>query len=127
MQGEEIKYLATSWKCQIQEIVLTDKLNNALNDSDLTHASSCYNIDELNETFDPDVFNGLNLLHFNISSLSYKFDKLHTLLSNLKIDFDNLGITESRIRTGKKNDIDLEGYTIQSTPIDATCGVPFYV
>ena len=56
-----------------------------------------------NETFDPSVFNGLNLLHFNISSLSYNVDQLHTLLSNLKINFDILGITESWLWTGKKD------------------------
>ena len=101
MQGKMIKYLATHQKCRIQESVLIDRLNNALNDSDLTHASSYYNIDGFNETLDPNIFNGLNLVHFNISSLSYNFDQLHTLLFNLKINFDILGITECRLRTGK--------------------------
>ena len=100
MQGKKIKFSATVQKCQIQESVLTDRLNNALNDSDLTHASSYYNIDEFNEKFGLNVCNGLNLLHFNISSLFYNFDQLHTLLSNLKINFDILGITESRLQTG---------------------------
>ena len=45
MQGKKIEFLATHQKCQIQESVLTDRSNNALNDSDLTHASSYYNID----------------------------------------------------------------------------------
>ena len=40
MQGKKIKFLATRQKCRIQESVLTDRLNNALNDSDLTHVSS---------------------------------------------------------------------------------------
>ena len=97
MPDKKIKFSATVQKCQIQE---TDRLNNALNDSDLTHASYYYNIDEFNETFDPNVFNDLNLLHFNISSLFYNFDQLHPLLSNLKINFDILGITESRLQTG---------------------------
>ena len=123
-QGKKIKFLATRQKCRIQENVLTNRLNNTLNDSDLMHASSYYHIDEFNETFDPNVFNGLNVVHFNISSLSYDFDQLHTPLSNLKINFDILGVTESRLRIGKKpiNNIDLEGYTIESTPTDATCG-----
>ena len=45
MQSKKIEFLATRQKCQMQESVLTDRLNNALNDSDLTHASSYYNID----------------------------------------------------------------------------------
>ena len=66
----------------------------------------------------------IEFLHFNISSLSYNFDQLHKLLSNLKIKFDILGITESRLRTGKNpiDNIDLEGYTIKSASTDATCG-----
>ena len=101
MQGKKIKFLATRQKCRIQESVLIDRLNIALNDSDLTHASSYYNIEGFNEAFDPNIFNGLNLLHFSISSLSYNFDQLRTLNSNLKINIDILGITECRLRTGK--------------------------
>ena len=70
------------------------------------------------------VFNALNTLHLNISSLPYNFDQLETLLTTLKVKFDILAITESRLKTGKKpiNNIDLQGYVVESTPTDASCG-----
>ena len=46
----------------------------------------------------------------NISSLPYNFDQLGTLLTTLKLKFDILDITESRLKTGKQpiNNIDLQ-------------------
>ena len=64
------------------------------------------------------------LSNLNISSLSYNIDQLSTILNTLKVKFDILGITESRLRTDKQtiNNIDLEGYVIESTPTAASCG-----
>ena len=61
--------------------------------------------------FDTNVFNGFNTLHLNISSLPYNFDQLETLLTTLKVKFDILDITESRLKTGKQstNNIDFKG------------------
>ena len=60
----------------------------------------------------------------NISSLPYNFDQLETPLTTLKVEFDILGITESRLKTGKQpiNNIDLQEYVVESTPTDASCG-----
>ena len=80
--------------------------------------------------FDTNVFNGFNTLRLNISSLPYNFDQLETLLTTLKVKFDILGITESRLKTGKQpiNNIDLKGYVVESTPTDASCGgAPLYI
>ena len=90
----------------------------------MENSSSHYNFDQFNEMFDTNVFNGFNTLHLNISSLPYNFDQLETLLTILKVKFDILGITESRLKTGKQpiNNIDLKGYVVESTPTDASCG-----
>ena len=45
--------------------------------------------------------NSLNLLHLNISSLPYHFSELQALLSSTKINFDIIGISESRIKQNK--------------------------
>ena len=34
----------------------------------------------------------------NIASLTYNFDQLHTLLSEIIINFDFIGVTESRLK-----------------------------
>ena len=56
-----------------------------------------------------------SLLHMNISSLPYHFDNFQQLLLNLKIDFDIIGITESRIKNKKApaSSIDLIKYNTE--------------
>ena len=68
-----------------------DRLNEALNTTNIENSSSCYNFDQFNEMFDTNVFNDFNTLHLNISSLPYNFDQLETLLTTLKVKCDILG------------------------------------
>ena len=60
----------------------------------------------------------------NIPSLTYKFDQLHGLLASLKVSFSIIGIKEKRINSSKnkRNNIDLGGYTIESTSTGASRG-----
>ena len=90
----------------------------------MENSSSYYNFNQFNKMFDTNVFNGFNTLYLNISSLPYNFDQLETLLTTLKVKFNILGITESRLKTGKQptNNIDLWGYVVESTHTDASCG-----
>ena len=62
-----------------------------------------------------------SLLHMNISSLPYLFDNFQQLSLNLKIDFDIIGITESRIKSKKAptRSIDLIKYNTEHPPTDA--------
>ena len=122
--GKKLKFITTRKKHNTQEEILVDRLNEALNTTNMENSSSYYNFDQFNEMFDTNVFNGFNTLHLNISSLPYNFDQLETLLTTLKVKFDILGITESRLKTGKQpiNNIDLQGYVVESTPTDASCG-----
>ena len=94
-----------------QEGFLIYRINDALNTSDLENSSTYFNVDEFNEHFDGNTFNAFSALHLNISSLSYNIDQSSTILNKLKVTFDILGITESRLRTDKQaiNNIDLEG------------------
>ena len=49
---------------------------------------------------------------------------IYTLLDEIDINFDIIGITETRFRTGQKalNNIDIEKYVIEHTTTDASCG-----
>ena len=60
----------------------------------------------------------------NISSLPYHFDNFQQLLLNLKVDFDIIGITGSRIKSKKvpASSIDLIKYNTEQTPTDAEKG-----
>ena len=45
--------------------------------------------------------NSFNFLDLNFSSLPYHFYELQTLLSSTKVDFNIIGISESRIKQNK--------------------------
>ena len=53
-------------------------------------------------------------MQLNISSLLYCFDELSDLLNDLTINFNIIGITESRLRSEKSplSDINLPNYEI---------------
>ena len=57
--------------------------------------------------------NALSLFHINTCSLSKNIKELEYLLDKTKIDFDVIGISESRIRKDKSptNSINLKGYS----------------
>ena len=63
-----------------------------MNSSDLPNPSTYYSIHKSNESFKSNSFSGTNLLHLNISSLPYNYEQLHTLLANIDINFDIIGI-----------------------------------
>ena len=83
---------------------------------------SYYDVSEFNKAFNANAFNGLNLLHLNISSITYNFDQLHALLVTLRIGFGIIGITETRIKSSKNptNNIDLDVYAIENISNDAS-------
>ena len=122
--GKKLKFIKTRRKHNTQEEILVDRLNEALNTTNMENFSSYYNFEQFNQMFDTNVFNGFNTLHLNISCLPYNVDQLETLSTTLKVKFDIVGITESRLKTGKQpiNNIDLQGYVVESSPKDASCG-----
>ena len=64
------------------------------------------------------------LFHLNISSLTYNFDQLHTLLAGLDIKLNVIGITETRLKLNSMHTrtFELEGYIIEHTPTEWSCG-----
>ena len=68
--------------------------------------------------------NNLSFFHLNIASLSKHKEELDTVLSLLGLDFDFIGITETKIK--KKStpiiDIDKSGYNHYSTPTEGEKG-----
>ena len=75
-----------------------------------------------------DVKNSLNFLHLNISSLPYHFPELCTLLATSEIEFDIIGITESRLKSNKNHltNITLPNYNMEHCPTDGANGGTLY-
>ena len=66
----------------------------------------------------------------NISSLCYNFDELHTLLARIKVKFNIIGITETRLNkhTVRNVNLNLNGYATEPTPTEANCcGAALYI
>ena len=68
--------------------------------------------------------NALSLFHINTCSLSKNIEELEYLLDKTKIDFDVIGISESRIKKDKSpiNSINLKGYSHESCPTESAAG-----
>ena len=80
--------------------------------------------DDFNKTFNTVDCKGTNFFHMNISLLTYNFDQLHALLSEININFDLIGVTERRLKKDRTRttNIDINGYTFEHTPTEASCG-----
>ena len=66
----------------------------------------------------------LSIFYHNVCSLSKNFNQLHALLTELDIDFDFIGITESRISKTSLSptNIALANYAIEQTPTESNAG-----
>ena len=84
----------------------------------------CFLKDDFNKTVNAVDCKGTNFFHINISSLTYNFDQLHTLISEININFDLIGVTEGRLKKDRTRtpNIDIKGYTFEHTPNEASCG-----
>ena len=124
IQGKKIKFLTVAKKRSRNENTLLNKLSDAINDENIDNSSSYFDESDFNKNFPKDLFDGTNFFHMNISSLCRNFDDLHTLLSEINLKFDIIGITETRLKKNsiRNINIDLKGYTIEHTPTEANCG-----
>ena len=66
----------------------------------------------------------LSFFHFNISSLPHYFEEFSTILTENKLDFDVLGISESRIKLNRTPIISLQlpRYNLEYTPTESSNG-----
>ena len=66
----------------------------------------------------------LKAFHLNISSLPCHCSEFHNLLSNCRINFDIIGITESRLKRNQKalQNIDIPNYNIEHCPTESPNG-----
>ena len=68
--------------------------------------------------------NNFSILNLNISSISSHIEELKTLLSLTKHKFDNIAISESRIKINNTpiNNISIENYSYEHIPTESSAG-----
>ena len=66
----------------------------------------------------------ISFFHLNISSLPFHFEELSTLITEHNLNFDFLGISESRLKLNQNplTSIQLPGYNIEYTPTECNNG-----
>ena len=92
------KITAFSKKTNANKYILTERFNDMMNQEEFGDPSAYYNYKRFNENFDQNIYNGTNILHININSLSYHFDNFRTVILQLYIKFDIIGITETCVK-----------------------------
>ena len=124
IHGKKVPFLTITKNRNQNEQILIEKLNDAIDKEDLENSSSYFHVDELNNNFSENEFNGTNFLHMNISSICRNFDDLQTLLAKINVKFNVIGITETRLNKSsiRNTNIDLSGYSFEHTPTEANCG-----
>ena len=123
-QGKNIKFKVFTKKSSKQNIDLIDKLNKAMDDPDSeTMTAKYYEPDEI-----PFLLSGMSpnisFFHLNISSLTFHFEELIVLMAENKLNFDFLGISETRLKLNRNslNPISMPGYNIEHTPTESSNG-----
>ena len=106
------------------------KLSNLLSlgdfdiDENYIHSVNChyFNVSEISEL--KVTIQDLSLFHINSMSLTLHFDQLHSLISNLKIPFDLIGITENRQQkdTNSLTNVNINGYNLYAQPSKSHAG-----
>ena len=117
IEGKTITFKAFTRKRSSLENVLIGKLSDAVSESDLENSAQYSEVDAFKKAFNSNNRKGTTF-HINISSLSYKFDQLHILISETNISFDVIGITETRLKkqTLRTTNIDINGYNLEHAP-----------
>ena len=97
------------------------------NQEEFDNPAAYYEYKKFNKNFDQNIYNGTNILHMNINSLSYKIDDFHTLLSQLSVKFGIIDTAKTRLKIHalRTTNINLQGYSVEHTPTESTCGGSF--
>ena len=123
-KGKKMKSNVLTKKNILTNHDLIDKLNNAMDDPESEMLSSkYYEPNEMAALFD-NTNKHFSFFHLNISSLPFHYEELSTLIAEHNLNFDFLGIPESRLKLNQNplTSIQLPGYNIEYTPTEYNNG-----
>ena len=100
LKGKTIKFVNVAQKRILEKTQFLQQINLGAESEQNFNITRYFNPNELKEPRDKESY--FKVFHRNISSLPYQCSELHSLLSECNIDFDVIGITESRIKRNQK-------------------------
>ena len=100
VKGKKMKFTNVAEKRTSNKTNLLDQINLITRCED-NNITTYFQSDELRNLLQPSCIEKeyLKAFHLNISSLPYHCSELHSLLSNCRINFHIIGITESRLKS----------------------------
>ena len=121
VKGKKLKIHSGSSKTWVKQTVFLEDINLASEQDEKT-LTKYWLLSELHQL--KDKTNSLKILHQNISSLQHHFAELHTLLTTSEIQFDIIGISESRLKYNKHytTNIDLPNYNVEHCDAEGANG-----
>ena len=121
--GKQIKFTSIAKKRTPEKISFLDNINAESDNNPDENISKYYEPHEIKQPI-KNTKTTLNTFHLNISSLPAHVTKLQNLLSECNVDFDIIGISESRLIKNKKHliNINLPNYNIEHCATESTCG-----
>ena len=123
-QGKKIKFEALAIRQPDQTTELIDKVNDVMDiPKNKTVTGKYYQVEEIPPLIS-DLDNRLSFFHLNISSLSFRYEELYTLLTSNNLEFDIICISEIRLKLNKTSltSISLPGYNIEYTTTESSNG-----
>ena len=122
LKGKTIKFVNVAQKRILEKTQFLQQINLGAESEQNVNITSYFNPNELKEL--PDKENFLKVFHLNISSLPYHCSELHSLLSECNIDFNVIGITESRIKRNQKalSNIEIPNYKVEQCSTESANG-----
>ena len=125
VKGQKLKFTNVAEKRISNKTKLLDQINLITRCED-NNITKYFQSDELRNLLQPPCIKKeyLKAFHLNISSLPYHCSELDSLLSNCRIDFDIIGITESRLKHNQNalQNIDIPNYNIEHWPAEGPNG-----
>ena len=125
VKGKKMKFTNVAEKRVSNKTKVLDRINLRTRCED-NNITKYFQSDELRNLPQPSCIEKeyLKAFHLNISSLPYHCSELHSLLSNCRINFDIIGITESRLKRNQKalQNIDIPNYNIEHCPTEGPNG-----
>ena len=85
INSKKVSFLTITKQINQNEQILTEKLNDAIDKADLENSSYYFHVNEWNNNFSENQFNGANFLHLNISSICQNFDGLQNPLAKINV------------------------------------------
>ena len=122
LKGKKIKFVNVAQKRILEKTQFLQQIKLGAESEQNVNITSYFNPNELKEP--PDKENFLKVFHLNISSLPYHCSELHSLLSECNIDFNVIGITESRIKRNQKalSNIEIPNYKVEQCSTESANG-----